>query len=190
MKNDDINNLFKDLEGQFDLAETPDGHTKRFMKKLTATSASSENQQVQIPSTKTINMWKPLAIVASIAACFAIVFSVWNRTPKTQGLAAVSPEMEKTETFFTATIAQELRTLKTLENPQTKALVDDALEQITILESEYQKLEGDLAESGYDKRVIYAMINNFQNRIDVLQTVIETISELETLKNMTNETTI
>ena len=98
--------------------------------------------------------------------------------------------MEKTETFFTSTIAQELRTLKTLENPQTKALVDDALEQITILESEYQKLEGDLAESGYDKRVIYAMINNFQNRIDVLQTVIETISELETLKNMTNETTI
>ena len=51
-------------------------------------------------------------------------------------------------------------------------------------------LKKDLVESGNDKRVIYAMITNFQNRIDLLQNVINTIEEIKTLKETENETTI
>ena len=46
-------------------------------------------------------------------------------------------------------------------------------------------LTKDLSESGDDKRVIYAMISNFQNRIDVLQTVIERVDAIKQLKQMT-----
>ncbi|HBY66763.1 MAG TPA: hypothetical protein DEG69_02680, partial [Flavobacteriaceae bacterium] len=87
-------------------------------------------------------------------------------------------------------INKELQTLKSFESSETKELVDDALQQIEILEQEYNTLKTDLAESGNDKRVIYAKITNFQNRIDLLENVIKTIEEIKTLKANKNETTI
>ena len=69
--------------------------------------------------------------------------------------------------------------------PETKALIDDALKQLKTLESDYENLKKDLTKSGDDKRVIYAMINNFQNRINVLQTVLEQIESIKQLKQIT-----
>jgi DNA polymerase II small subunit/DNA polymerase delta subunit B len=105
-------------------------------------------------------------------------------------LASVSPEMEQTQTFFTSTINKELQTLKGFEAPETKALVDDALKQMEVLEAQYEILKVDLVESGNDKRVIYAMISNFQSRIELLEQVITTIEEVKNLNNTKNEITI
>ena len=98
--------------------------------------------------------------------------------------------MEQTESFFVSTINAELRTLKSFESPETEALVKDALSQITILETQYEALKTDLVNSGNDQRVIHAMINNFQSRIDLLEQVIETIEQIKTLKANRDETTI
>ena len=64
-------------------------------------------------------------------------------------------------------------------------MVESAVANLAVLESNYKKLQKDLVESGEDKRVIYAMINNFQNRIDLLQQVLEqmnAVNELTTLE--------
>lgn len=62
--------------------------------------------------------------------------------------------------------------------------------KISNLEEEYQQLKLDLVESGNDKRVIYAMIANFQNRIDLLEQVVSIVEEVKTLKTNENEITI
>jgi len=98
--------------------------------------------------------------------------------------------MMQTQSFFTTTINKELQTLKSLNKPEAKSLVADALQQLDILEKEYEGLKKDLAESGNDKRVIYAMINNFQTRINLLEQVIEKIEEIKNLKKYRDETTI
>ena len=102
-------------------------------------------------------------------------------------LASISPEMKETQTFFTNAIALEIDKLQQETSPEFKQLVDDALEQINKLETEYEKLKLDLTSSGEDKRVIYAMITNFQNRIDLLENVLEQIEEIKQLKNSNNE---
>ncbi len=51
-------------------------------------------------------------------------------------------------------------------------------------------LKKDLVSSGNDKRVVYAMINNFQKRIDLLKQVIAKIEMIKKLNTETNETTI
>ena len=56
------------------------------------------------------------------------------------------------------------------------------------MEQDYQKLKTDLTDSGNDQRVIYAMISNFQNRIGILNTVLEQIEDVKQLKTNTNET--
>ncbi|OAB78156.1 hypothetical protein [Cochleicola gelatinilyticus] len=182
MKKDAIDELFKNLEGSFDIHETANGHQKRFLTKLQNKTTKEE------PKNKT--WWKPLSIAASIAVLLAVSSLFLKTTPTYAELASVSPEMKETQSFFTSTISEELQTLKSFNTTETKELVDDALYQLSILEEEYESLKIDLTESGNDKRVIYAMINNFQNRIELLQQVIETIEEIKTLKNYKDETTL
>jgi len=112
----------------------------------------------------------------------------YNQNQPDSNLASVSPEMEKTQSFFVTTIHQEVEKLKSLEDEDTKNLVIDALNRLDLLEKDYEKLEEDLMNSGNDKRVINAMINNFQSRIDILERVITTIEEIKTLKANRNET--
>ncbi|MBZ0326678.1 MAG: hypothetical protein K8F54_03675 [Altibacter sp.] len=181
MNKEYIHTIFKRLEGTFDVEETPSGHQKRFLEKLHAEKHTRNNPK----------WWKPLSIAASVLVIFGIGFTFLN-TPSIEAaeLASVSPEMEQTQTFFTTTINKELQTLKNFDAPETKALVDDALKQMEVLEVQYEKLKVDLVESGNDKRVIYAMITNFQSRIELLEQVITTIEEVKNLNNTKNETTI
>lgn len=189
MKKDDIDTLFEQNRTDFDVHDTPQGHQKRFLAKLN-TKAEAVKYVLEEKQTKKISWWKPVSIAASIAVILALGFFFQNTEAQASDLASVSPEMQKTQSFFTSAINKELQTLKSFESPENKELITDALKQIEVLEKEYETLKGDLAESGNDKRVIYAMITNFQNRIDLLENVIKTIEEIKTLKANRNENTI
>jgi len=181
MKKNNIEKLFENLEGSFDINETPTGHQQRFLNKLNA---------VEKTTVRSLNWWKPLSIAASIAILFSLGTVYMNANTSDNDLASVSPEMKETQSFFTTTINKELQILKDHKDPEAKFLVEGALKQINILEKKYEALKIDLAESGNDKRVIYAMISNFQSRIDLLEQVIEKIEEIKNLKAYRNETTI
>lgn len=178
MGNDNIDNLFNDLKGKFDIEKTPEGHQKRFLYKL--------NNQNNV-SVRQLNWWKPLSVAASIAILITVGYFSLLQGKTSTGLASVSPEMKKTQTFFNTAIEKELNTLDTFNGPKVKAMAEDAIKQIKILEDDYKILETDLSESGNDKRVIYAMISNFQKRIDLLQNVIKKIEEVKELNNKTHE---
>lgn len=181
MKKDNLDQLFEDIREDFDIEVPRIGHQDRFLSKLNeSTSTSKTNDSKSYP------FWKPLLAIAAIMVMCIALFNVLYQQPTTTGLASVSPEMSKTQDFFTSTIANELNQLQKKERtPETKILIDDALEQLKILEANYESLKNDLTESGDDKRVIYAMISNFQNRIDVLQSVMERIDSVKQLKQTT-----
>lgn len=180
MNNKEIEKLFERFEGEFDIHETPDGHQRRFLSKLNAPRKSSQ----------TFNWWKPMAIAASFIILFGLGFNFFKGANRSAELASVSPEMEEAQTFFVTTINNEIEKLNGLNRPETKAIIEDALSQLEALENNYELLKEDLAESGDDKRVIYAMIRNFQSRISILEQVISTIEEVQNLKNINNEITI
>jgi len=100
-------------------------------------------------------------------------------------LENVYTELSKTQAFFTSTIHNELKKINKKRTPEKKELIDDAMKQLKILENDYESLKKDLTESGDDKRVIYAMISNFQSRINVLQHVMERIEDVKQIKQMT-----
>lgn len=182
MQKDTIDELFDNLKGEFDINEPNKNHELRFLDKL------KTNDVVAINSKKTPGFnWKPfLAIAASVVICLSVFMTMQNE-PEALDLASVSPELSETQDFFTATIENELKKLNKERSPLTEQIITDALEQIQILETNYQNLKTDLTESGNDQRVIYAMITNFQNRIDILNTVLEQIETIKELKINTNE---
>ncbi|WP_299779515.1 hypothetical protein [uncultured Formosa sp.] len=181
-KEDNLEDLFKTLQNDFDV-ETPNTHHEdRFLAKL-------KNQHTEVkPVKKTYPFLKPLlAVAATIVLLITLTFTFQKQDQDHSDLASVSPEMAKTQSFFTATIAQELKQLKKENAPEVQPLIQDALKQLNVLEANYKTLKLDLTKSGNDKRVIYAMISNFQNRIEILESVMETIDHVKQLKNIPNE---
>ena len=176
-----LDDAFKNLEGQFDLENPSAGHQQRFLDRLNNQNKVSQNEK------KVVRLWRPLAgIAASLALIISVLAGVQNSN-NTKELASISPEMASTQDFFTTAIANELEKLNSEENPEYQDLIVDTMFQIKILEGDYELLKTDLRESGDDQRVIYAMIANFQSRIDLLQNVVEQIDNLKQDKLEDNE---
>lgn len=186
MKTDKLTELFEDLD--FDVAEPKAGHKDRFLKKLEQ-SAKKQNR----PQAKTRSLWGPfLGIAASIALAIFLFGNIHLNNPAgSKGdLASVSPEMKETQDFYTAVIQRELKNIEAEKSPETEAIVTDALTQMEKLETEYSELKKDLINSGQDRRVIYAMISNFQQRIDLLNNVLTQIENIKSLKTQSHESNI
>lgn len=186
MKNDKLTELFEDLN--FDVAEPRAGHKDRFQEKLEQ-SAKDQN----LGQSKTRSLWGPfLGIAASIALAIFLFGNIHmnNVAEKKGDLASVSTEMKETQDFYTSVIQKELKNIEAEKTPETEAMINDALSQMDKLETEYSKLKKDLVNSGQDKRVIYAMISNFQQRIDLLNNVLTQIENIKSLKTQSHESTI
>lgn len=182
MNNEKLDTLFKDLD--FDVLEPSATHESDFLKKL-----KGQDKDEAPKRGKVIPFWKPLLAIAACLAIGILVFgkSILQQTAPNNDLASVSKEMATTQSFYSTLIASELDKLQEQQTPETKKLVNDTMMQLEILENDYQKLKNDLTESGQDKRVVYAMINNFQQRIALLQTVLETLENINNLKLQDNE---
>ncbi len=171
MKNN-MEDFFKENRQEFDFSEPNIGHFERFRAKLEG--AGSEKKDRKGPS------WYVLAVAASLL----LFFGYWmgnSNVPQGIELADVSPKLEETQNFYLATIQNEIAEIKTKRTTSNQKIIDDAFKQLEILEADYRKLTFELKESNADKRVIYAMITNFQNRLFVLQNLMEQLEEFEQL---------
>ena len=173
---DNVEKIFKELENQFDVEEPNVDHFSRFEAKL------NKGKKPNI----LLKLWPFIAIAASVI----LIFGVWlGASFSKQGmeLAKVSSEMGETQNYFVATIEKELESIEKERNPDTEQLINDGLQQLNKLEKEYQALTLELKESAEDKRIIYAMIANFQQRIEVLQSLLTQIEDVKQLKIQNNE---
>lgn len=186
-----IENWFKSQD--FDTTALPDGHRNRFLARLQ--DATQDKKVIPIHRTGTstyvtnlaINKWYKWSLVAGLALLIGLAgYSMGTTT--NNDLASVSLEMAHAQDFFTNTITQELNKLESQNNPETQQLITDTKSQLLLLEDNYKNLKLDLEISGNSRTVIAAMIQNFQNRIQLLETALEHIESIKKLKHNTNET--
>lgn len=178
MKKDNLDNLFDNLRGTFDIEEPQGGHEERFLEKLQGSRGIVSIQK------KKNSWWRPLSIAASVAILLAIGFSMFNTSPTVdQQVAEISPEVAQTQFYFTSLIEEQVKQLESESTPETKKMIDDAMIQLNKLDANYQLLEQDLLSGGNSKLILSAMITNFQTRIDLLQDVLHQVSTIKNLKN-------
>lgn len=173
MEKNDFNNLF---DTNFDIAEPTIGHFERFEKRLM-------NQE----NTYKPKNWKWLIMAASVVLLFGFWFGQ-NQSTQAIELADVSPEMAETQDYFSSVIRTEIEKVNTQKSSENKKLIDDAFLRLKNLETQYKTLTTELNESGSDKRVVFAMISNFQQRIEILQNLLTQLEEIKQFKTTTNET--
>ena len=175
---DNLEHKFKELENLFDLEEPNIGHFDRFEAKLNNVTPKVHK-----------NRFKMVASIA-VAASVILFFGIWigsEFSDKGMQLASVSTEMQETQSYFVSVIEKEMRTVEKERNTDTEKIISDGLNQLNKLENQYNELTLELKESTEDKRIIYAMISNFQQRIDVLQSLLLQIQEVKQLKTQNNE---
>ncbi|MBT8384758.1 MAG: hypothetical protein KJO83_03500 [Bacteroidia bacterium] len=178
---DKLEQRFQELKGQFDTEEPSVGHFNRFESKL--------NNEFDRRTKWNPTSWAWLAIAASVALLIGIWFGGYSAKQGLE-LADVSPQMEETQNFFVSTIKQEIENINLKRTEDNQQIIDDAFKQLNKLEENYHLLTIELEKSNEDKRIIYAMISNYQQRIEVLQTLLQQLDEIQQIKTISDEETI
>ncbi|MDP5106924.1 MAG: hypothetical protein NWQ31_12230 [Polaribacter sp.] len=167
-----LNDFFSDND--FDLQEPHSGHLERFERKL--------NQ----PKKNTKTSWKWLSAAASVI----LVLGFWlgsSHQKKQMDLADISPKMEEVQNYFVSTIHQEIKDLEKNRNLETEAIIEQALEQLEELEDNYKTFVKELNTGGNSKKIITAMIRNYQQRLEILENVLNQIEKIKNLNLLKNE---
>ncbi|EJL59243.1 hypothetical protein [Flavobacterium sp. CF136] len=175
-ENDNLDQLFEKFENQWDVQEMNSDHQLDFLNKLNNKKRPKKNY------------YAVLGIAASIVLLLGISVFYNNEKPKEYKFA--SKETKRTDSIFSILIDNELVKLKGKSSPENEQIIKDALKQMKVFDTDYQKIINELEKNGENKQIIYAMINNLQTRISFLQTVLKRIEENENLKNTTHEKTL
>ena len=174
---DNLENIFKKLENNFDINEPTIGHFNRFEAKLNASKKRG------------FKLYELVGII-SVAASILLFFGIWfGSSFNASGLrlSSVSPKMNETENYFITTIKNEIQLIEKEKNSSNQRLINDAFNQLKKLENQYKLIAIDLKENKSDPRIIHAMIANYQQRITVLQSLIQQINDIKQLKTQTHE---
>lgn len=177
-----IEELFEELKGAFDQQEPAEGHQERFLKKIN----DAQGTIAFIPRTRT--WWKPLAMAASVALIGILSIGLFLNNPSVEDqVAEIAPEMPQTKVYFANLIEEQVKGMEAYRNEDTAVIIEDALRQLERLEHDYSLLEQELVDGGNQNVVMSAMIQNFQNRIDVLNNYMSKITMINNLKTNNDE---
>ena len=180
MNKDTIDRMFEDLSGQFDTQTPPVGHQERFLDRIRA--------QKKRPTARTRSLWAPLSMAATLLILVGLALGQFTTAPSvTEQVAKISPEIGQTQFYFSSLVEEQIKDLEARRSPKTEKIIGDTMAQMQALESDFSLLEEELINGGNSKLILSAMITNFQTRIDLLQSVMEQIEQLTTVKNITDE---
>ena len=175
-ENEKLDQLFENLENQWDILDINPQHLERFSKKLVLKKQKKNYNFIY-------------AIAASVVVMLGVSL-LYHNNEKPKELKFASVETKQTDSIFTILIQNELKKIKEKKSPENEKIISDALKQMKSLDSDYEKIKHELEVNGESKPIIFAMISNLQTRISFLQSVLQHIEESEKLKKLSDEKTI
>ncbi len=159
----------------YDILEPKAGHRERFARRLSNRKAEKNHKR---------KLW--------IAAAVLILFlgggiGGYQKFVEAEQAALVQPEIKKTQDYFAEIIQREIKIIQAEETPESKKLVSETMYQLKKLEKDYKKLLKDFMRNNENKTLINAMIENFRQRIQLLEFTKEQLEEIKKAKNTNYE---
>ncbi len=173
-----LKEFFEQNRKQFDIYDLKQGHEDRFLQKL------KQHRQSPVKNSFIKRHYKKLLLAASVLILITLG-GQYIKYNKQQHMK--NTDIQQSEQYFSQIIKAEIAEIKVDETPETKKVFNDAMLQINQLETAYQKLVHDY-KINHDKYILNAMIENFQQRIDILQFVKQEIQRIKKNKTHQNET--
>ena len=191
----DIRDIMKQSASQ--APKLAEGHQARFQARLQANF--SENQTLK--TIHPMQFWMKIAAVAILFVAVS-VFGYLQLSNKGLGdsivdaagaelqsneklvhLADISPDLERVEQYYTSGIKVALASLTITSD--NKDVIDGYMQQLQVLDLEYESLNIELTQVGPSEEIITALVDNLKMRLELLMKL---KTKLKELKNNTNET--
>lgn len=188
---DNIEDLILNNLKELNDMEPSDGHFERFQAKL---DAQHKTKRI------TFNViWKVAAAVVFVLLAVnqgRIYFS-----PEKQNLAenntdfslsSVSPEYREVEFYFTNAISDGLNQWNTLKDDGfiSETEQETMKTELAEFEDRFKTLQTDLAANPNDERVINAMLEYYQAKLEIINMIVNKLQEVKQQKNKNHESNI
>lgn len=169
---DKLHNFFSNNE--FDFQEPHSGHMQRFEKRLQGKSHKKTS-------------WKWMSVAASIILLLGFGLGSTLNNSEAKTLSSVSAKMQEVETFYVNTITTELKEVEKYRSLETEKIIEHSLDRLEELEDNYNAFIQELNNNGNQVKIISQMINNYQKRLEILQSTIDQIEQIKNPKILDDE---
>ena len=174
MKN--IEEIIRSNKDFFEEAEPSNGHFERFNRKL--------EKRFQINTLKRSIV--PYLLKAAVVTLLITLSSLWTwdhfiRTGSTRmTLGQVSPQYKEVENYYVHQVnlmEGEIVNVDLKNNPAQKTML---MKEIKSMDSTYVSLQKELKANPNDERIINAMIEHYQTKLEVMTYI---VNQLKTIRN-------
>ncbi len=187
---DNIEELISKHLEELNETEPREGHFERFEAKI---KTQHKKRTITIS-----DVWKVAAAVVFVFLAVnqaVIYFSsdgqglIHRQNNANVSLASVSPEYQEVEFYYTNAINVGLNQWNKLKDEgavskNEQVLMDNELKEF---EKMHQSLQNDLAANPNDERVINAMLEYYQSKLNVINIIVDKLKEVKQLKEDENK---
>ena len=174
MKN--IEDIIRSKKDFFEDAEPSEGHLERFNRKL--------EMRFQVAPVKRSIV--PYLLKAAVVTLLITLSSLWTwdhfiRTGSSRmTLGQVSPQYKEVENYYVHQVNMmegEIVNVDLKNNPDQKVLL---MKEMKSMDSTYVSLQKELKANPTDERIINAMIEHYQTKLEVMTYI---VNQLKTIRN-------
>jgi len=177
MKN--IEDIIRTNKDFFDEAEPSEGHMERFNRKL----------ELRFSGMTVKRSIVPYLLKAAVVTLLVTLSSLWTwdhfiRTDRNRmALGDVSAEYKEVENYYVHQVSlmeNELGNIDLKNNSEQKEIL---LSEMRSMDSVYVQLQKELKTNPNDERIINAMIEHYQTKVEVMSYI---VSQLKAIRNENN----
>lgn len=175
-----IDDIIRDNKELFDSMEPSAGHMERFQRKLGQRFHSTGIKRSIVP----------YLLRAAVVTVLITLSSLWTwehfirRENTRMSLSDVSPQYREVENYYIHQVnmmQNEIRNID-LNNPEQKEML---FSEMKSMDSAYVQLQKELKSNPDDERIINAMIEHYQTKVEVMTFI---LNQLKTIRNETLNT--
>ena len=184
--NDELERLILNNRHSIQDEEPMDGHFERFEARLQKASRPSHKINFRI-----VLRIAAIVVFALLAVNQARIYLLPEKE-ETLSLGSISPEYREVEFYYTNAIQLGM---KQWERLKEEGFISETEQHLMMEEQKdfdlmYQKLLEDLKANPDDERVINAMLEYYQARMNIISMIIEKLQEIKQQKNNQHEINI
>jgi hypothetical protein len=173
MKN--IDEIIRSNSDIFDGNEPMDGHLERFSWKL--------ERRLHAQATKRSIV--PYLLKAAVVTLLVTISSIWTwehfirQDSSRMTLGQVSPQYKEVENYYVHQVnlmESEINTVNLSNNPEQKQVL---MNEMKSMDSVYVQLQKELKVNPNDERIINAMIQHYQTKVEVMTYIVNQLKEVK-----------
>ena len=183
-----IDSYIRENRKSFDGSEPPAGHFERFKARL-------ESQKVILPQRVRV---LPYLLRAAAVAILVTLSSLWTWEHVLKPgagkmtLSDVSTEYRQVESYYVQQVNLMENEIKAIPMGDDAVQKEMLIEELQSMDAVYNELQSDLKANPQDERVINAMIDHYQKKVEVMSYILSQLKQVsnDNQLNDTNDETV